>query len=271
MRFPPMRMGEDPLPSVPALPSSFQIGRSGKLVTACFNHNLREWRWHAPALTPLPSRPGAVPCLTPRNPFSAAGPQEWLYGTPLGCARSNVRFLDELAELPAPSSRIRQHYGIGRGGQLGLQGLQVWMSVEKVVASLGGEGEGACSCCYAGLGQGGVEATSRGEQLSTAMHALMHVSYKVLTVSPHAVPRRCLSAARPAHGLSRCTPAAASAWRCPHSSRSSGSSTRRYGAAYCLRQVSSAAQEQQQLWRDRLLLSLLLLPSLNGHPPACPG
>ena len=137
MRFPPMRMGEDPLPSVPALTSSFQIGRSGKLVTACFNHNLREWRWHAPALTPLPSRPGAVPCLTPRNPFSAAGPQEWLYGTPLGCARSNVRFLDELAELPAPSSRIRQHYGIGRGGQLGLQGLQVWMSVESEVAGRG--------------------------------------------------------------------------------------------------------------------------------------
>ena len=125
LRFPPMRMGEDALPSITRPPSPFQIGRSGKLVTACFNRNLREWRWHAPALTPLPSRPGAVPCLVPRNPFSAVGPQEWLYGTPLGCARSNVRFLDELAELPAPSSRIRQHYGIGRGGQLGLQGLQV--------------------------------------------------------------------------------------------------------------------------------------------------
>ncbi|KAG1663280.1 hypothetical protein FOA52_006321 [Chlamydomonas sp. UWO 241] len=99
-----------------------QVSSSGRIVTAFYNHNMREWAWDGPYSTPQPSRPGSVPAQRPTNPYASASPKEWLFGTPIGLPRLRLRYLDE---LPETSDHVRPHYGLGKHGFLGLPDMSV--------------------------------------------------------------------------------------------------------------------------------------------------
>ncbi|KAG2494439.1 hypothetical protein HYH03_007491 [Edaphochlamys debaryana] len=93
------------------------------------NPNMQEATWRPPPPPPVPALPGALPhqlitdlvSRDARAPGPGLPAREWLQGsTPRGVQRTGLRYLASLRAPPCfRPTRLRPHYGVGYGGELG--------------------------------------------------------------------------------------------------------------------------------------------------------